>query len=252
MKLLFLSLLTLSAFAEDNFSFSEITFGGTGCKKGTAQVVTSPNDQTVSILFDDFKVEVPNKFGDNDNDEADDADNQAPGSKSNPKLDHKVCNIILNTNLKSEEQVSHLEFDLDFRGFAALEKGAMARFRARLLGWKGPERAEKKGGQQIAYKIWEGNSIEENWAVTQKVSLPINSPCSRREDRDFKINLKTILQARILKNNNVDSTFATLTMDSSDMVGQLKMKVVTKKCPSRGGGNDRGPRRNYANPSRYR
>ena len=249
MKIFLSLLITLSVFADDNFSFTEITLRGTGCKKGAAQVVTSPNDQAISFLFDDFKVEVPNKVGDNDNDDADDADNQVPDSKLNAKLDHKVCNIVLNTNLKAEEQVDHLEFDVDFRGFAALEKGAMARFRARLLSWNGPERAQRKGGQQIAAKIWEGNSINENWTVTQKINLPVNSPCSRKDDRNFRLNLKTILQARILKNQSADSTFASLTMDSSDVTGQLKMKVVTKKCTQRGGGNGNGPRRNYAFPS---
>jgi len=249
---LFLTLSSLSVFAQDNFSFTEITLRGTGCKKGTAQVVTSPDDQAISFLFDEFKVEVPNRLGDNDNDDADDEDNRTPESKLNERLDHKVCNIILNTNLKSDEQVSHLEFDLDFRGFTGLEKGSMARFRARLLGWNGPERAQRKGAQQIASKIWEGSSVNENWTVTQKVNLPVNSPCSRREDRIFKMNLKTILQARILKNQSVDSTFATLTMDSSDVVGHLKMKVVTKKCAPRGPNPGRGPRRAYAFPARLR
>jgi hypothetical protein len=217
-------------------------------------VVTSPNDQAISFLFDEFKVEVPNRSGDNDNDDTDEDDNRAPESRLNEKLDHKVCNIILNTNLKPLEQVSHLEFDLDFRGFTGLEKGAMARFRAKLLGWNGPERAQRKGSQQIASKVWEGNSVNENWTVTQKVNLPVNSPCSKKEDRVFRMNLKTILQARILKHQSIDSTFATLSLDSSDVVGHLKMKVVTKKCPERGpGGNGRGPnRRAYAFPSRNR
>ncbi len=252
MKYLFFVFLTLSSFADDNFSFTEINLRGTGCKKGTAQVVTSPNDQTISFLFDEFKVEVPNKLGDNDNDDADDADNRVPESKLNERLDHKVCNIILNTNLKADEQVSHLEFDLDFRGFTGLEKGAMARFRARLLSWNGPERAQRKAAQQIASKVWEGTSINENWTVSQKVNIPVNSPCSRKDDKNFKLNLKTILQARILKNQSVDSTFATLTMDSSDVVGHMKMRVVTKKCAPRGPNPGRGPRRDYANPSRHR
>jgi len=255
MKLFISLLLTISSFslfAEDNFSFSEIDLRGTGCKKGAASVTTSPNNQAISFLFDDFKVEVPNRLGNNDNDDADDQDNSTPESKLNEKLDHKVCNIILNTNLKSDEQVSHLEFDLDFRGFTAMEKGAMARFRARLLSWNGPERAQRKGAQQIAAKIWEGSAIDENWTVTQKVNLPVNSPCSKKDDRNFRLNLKLILQARIQKQFSVDSTFATVTMDSSDLVGQLKMKVVTKKCAPRGpNGGGRGPnRRNYRNMAR--
>ncbi|MFI5391871.1 MAG: DUF4360 domain-containing protein [Bacteriovoracales bacterium] len=250
MKYLIFVFMTLSTFADDNFSFSEINLKGTGCKNGTAQIVTSPNDQTISFLFDDFKVEVPNKLGDNDNDDMDDEDNKVPESKLNARLDHKVCNIVLNTNLKADEMVDHLEFDLDFRGFTGLEKGAMARFRARLLTWNGPERAQKKGSQ-IASKIWEGSSISDNWTISQKVNIPVNSPCSRKDDKNFRVNLKTILQARILKNQSVDSTFATLTMDSSDVVGHMKMRVVTKKCAPRGPNPDRGPRRNYANPSRH-
>ena len=255
MKLLISLLITASSFslfADDNFSFSEINLRGTGCKQGTASVVTSPDNQAISFLFDDFKVEVPNRLGNNDNDDSDDQDNSTPESKLNEKLDHKVCNIILNTNLKADEQVSHLEFDLDFRGFTGMEKGSMARFRARLLSWNGPERAQRKAAQQIAAKMWEGAAINENWTVTQKVSLPINSPCSRKDDKNFKLNLKLILQARIQKQFRADSTFATVTMDSSDLAGQLKMKVVTKKCEPRGPNGGRGPgRRNYANMARF-
>jgi hypothetical protein len=229
--LIYALLFFFNVYADDNFSFGDILLRGTGCKNNSARIVKTEDQQTISFLFDDFRAEVPNKVGENDNDDNDPEDHKTPDSKINQKLDHKMCDIILNANIKPGEQISHLEFSVDFRGSANLDKGAIARFRAKLSNWKGPNHSERKEANEIANKEWKGNSISEDWTISKVVNVPINSPCSRREDKALQLGIKTILQARILNEVPLDSTFAQVSLDSTDMKGHMRIKVVTKRCP---------------------
>jgi hypothetical protein len=63
MKLsLFSALFTLllvspTLFAQINFN--NVTYGGTGCPQGTVSTAVSPDGSSLSILFDEFRAEVP-------------------------------------------------------------------------------------------------------------------------------------------------------------------------------------------------
>jgi hypothetical protein len=242
---LILFLITTNALASEVFTFGEISLKGSGCKRGTAQVVKSPDQQVVSILFDEFSVEVPNISGDNDNDKLD-MDNPSPMSRFSEKLDHKTCNIVLNTNLTSEEKVTHIEVTMDFRGFTQVEKGAMAQFKGRLMNWNGPQRSLKSLKQVFANKIWKAGQ-DDDWALTKTVTIPVNGPCSKKGDRKFKAVINTTLQARLLGRRPIEEAFAMAAMDSGDLTGTLKMKIKTAKCR----GRYTPPRRRYV-PSRRR
>ena len=65
----FLGLSGLTQKAHASFQFGEITARGRGCPEGTTQVVKSPDQKAMSILFDQFMAEVPQFDNDNDNDE---------------------------------------------------------------------------------------------------------------------------------------------------------------------------------------
>ena len=228
-KLIFLVILiSTNVLASENFSFGEISLRGSGCKRGTAQVVKSPGSQVVSILFDEFIVEVPNISGDNDNDKSD-MDNPTPMSRFNERLDHKTCNIILNSNLTSEEKVTHIELTVDFRGFTQVEKGATASFKGRLMNWNGPQRSKRNSRQIFANKTWKGGQ-DDDWAISKTVKIPINGPCSKRGDQKFRAVINTTLQARLLGRRPLEEAFALVAMDSGDLTGTLRMKIKTAKC----------------------
>jgi len=226
--ILIIFLISTNIWASEKFTFGDISLRGSGCKRGTAQVVKSPDDQVVSILFDEFSVEVPNLSSNNDNDKKD-IDNPSPASRFSEKLDHKTCNIILNSNLTNGEKVTHLELTLDFRGFTQVQKGAMAQFKGRLMNWNGPQRSKKIMKQVFVNKIWKAGQ-DDDWALTKTLKIPINGPCSKRGDRQFKAIIKTTLQARLLGRRPLEEAFALAAMDSGDLTGTLKMKIKTAKC----------------------
>ena len=67
------SFLTLSAIiffattANAQVSFNNVTHSGTGCPQGTVSTAISPDGSSISILFDEFRAEVPQFDGNNDN-----------------------------------------------------------------------------------------------------------------------------------------------------------------------------------------
>jgi hypothetical protein len=78
------------------------SYGGTGCPAGTASVSVSPDNLSLSILFDQYVVE-------------------AGGSKS---FDRKNCNIAIPVKVPQGYSVS--VFAIDYRGFIGLPAGGRA------------------------------------------------------------------------------------------------------------------------------
>jgi hypothetical protein len=77
-------------------------YGGTGCPAGSASVSLSPDNKSISFLFDQYVVE-------------------AGGDKS---FDRKNCNIAIPVRVPNGYSVS--VFAIDYRGFTGLPSGAQA------------------------------------------------------------------------------------------------------------------------------
>lgn len=80
----------------------EPAYGGTGCPAGSASVALSPDQQSLSILFDQYVVE-------------------AGGGKT---FDRKNCNIAIPVHVPQGYSVSVIA--IDYRGFIGLPAGARA------------------------------------------------------------------------------------------------------------------------------
>jgi hypothetical protein len=95
--------LLLSGLAHaQGLSLGQPAYGGTGCPAGTASVTLSPDQLSLSILFDQYVVE-------------------AGGSKS---FDRKNCNIAIPVTVPQGYSVS--VFAIDYRGFVGLPAGGRA------------------------------------------------------------------------------------------------------------------------------
>lgn len=77
-------------------------YGGTGCPGGSASVSLSPDQQSISFLFDQYVVE-------------------AGGTKS---FDRKNCNIAIPVKVPNGYSIS--VFAIDYRGFYGLPSGGSA------------------------------------------------------------------------------------------------------------------------------
>lgn len=96
--------LTQAVFAEDAF-ISKVNYGGTGCKNDSAVAVLSPDQNILSLLFDDFLVE-------------------AGGESSNHV--RKNCDVKLEISVPEDKRIVIKK--IDYRGYAIVPAKAHVRF----------------------------------------------------------------------------------------------------------------------------
>lgn len=106
-----------NAQARDQLRLGQPAYGGTGCPAGSASVTLSPDQSALSILFDEYLVE-------------------AGGDLS--RIDRKSCNIAIPVHVPQGYSVSI--FQVDYRGYAYVPRGSMARFNVEYFfaGSRGP------------------------------------------------------------------------------------------------------------------
>src|SRR5210317_411071 len=126
--------------ADTNFRFKDINLLGKGCPDGTFSVVKSPDDQTVSIIFDQFSVEVP---------------------QENKLIDSKSCDIHISSILKNNERVTSIDIDVDYRGFVSIEGNAIAKLQTYLLSWSGPQKGKLKRKNLAIDKNWSKGAMDD-------------------------------------------------------------------------------------------
>lgn len=229
MKLIFtlaISLLTVNAFSamNKNFKFNRVGLTGKGCPLSETSIIESPDQNAVSILFDSFSVEVPQYRNNNDN-------NELGGSEiNNPRLDYKVCNMDIDTELSEGEQISSVEISVDLRGGLILEGDARAEFRSLVIGMNGLGLKNKNSNNYIANESWDNTLSNNEWIVSKTMNIPVQSGCGKPNDGTFNLKIKNIILAKLARRSDLSTSFATLALDSADLVGQYKIKVHTKKC----------------------
>lgn len=106
-------------FAQDvDISLGEPGYGGTGCPDGTVSVTLSPDHKSLSLLFDQYQVEV--------------------GGETGKSFDRKSCNIAIPVFVPQGFTVSILK--IDFRGFNHLPQSATSQFNVEYFfaGERGP------------------------------------------------------------------------------------------------------------------
>jgi len=110
--------LTAPAFASGDISLGEPGYGGTGCPDGTVSVTLSPDQKSLSLLFDQYQVAV--------------------GGETGKSFDRKSCNIAIPVHVPQGLSVSILK--IDFRGFNHLPQSATSQFNVEYFfaGTRGP------------------------------------------------------------------------------------------------------------------
>lgn len=259
MKMNWKALLTLSAAVvtmsptayAQGFKFDGTQFQGSGCKRGTTSTVTSPDGKSLSILFDDFIVEVPQVSGDNDNDFVNEL-NPRKALKNDRNIDHKRCAMFINTDLPEGEIIDSIKIKLDMRGSSYIEDNAQVVFQSFLRDWRGLSRSFQnvRQGQLLTRKVWNKNNFEDEWTVSKTVTIPINTGCHERQRNKVAFVLNNALMAKLgparpaRGNGGNGFSFgrgedfsmegmAYSSIDSHDFGGKLDFTVITKPCGSR-------------------
>lgn len=221
-----------SAFGQINFD--QVVYRGTGCPQGTVSTAVSPDGSTLSILFDEFRAEVPQYDGNNDN------DSLPPGrgrNRQSPTLNHKNCALSFTANLPQGTKAESLEVSMQARGAVILDQGLEGVFASILVGYNGL--AQSRGRPTIiAQKHWRAlrGPLDEEYVASPVAVVNLNSGCANHQGRAIRFDLKNHIQAEIPSGDTSKS--GVITMDSADMKGMLRFTLRTRPC----GGGRMSPR----------
>jgi hypothetical protein len=189
-----ISLLTLSVSALANdISLGYPAYGGNGCPNGTASAALSPDQKSLSIIFDQFLTEA--------------------GPASRRTLDRKSCNIAIPVFVPNGYSISII--GVDYRGFVSLPQGATAQISAEYFfaGMQGPRFTEAFRGRQ-----------DRDYLFTNKLALEamVWSPCGA--DVNMRVN------ASIMLRNSSRYSDAIATVDSADISAGIIYRVQVRRC----------------------
>lgn len=210
--------------------FNEVTYRGTGCPQGTVSTTMSPDGSTFSVLFDEFRVQVPQYDGINDNNETTRAG--MPANRNTQSLQHKACALSFSAILPEGVMAESLEISLAARGATMLDQGLQGFFASILVGYDGLSRSRGRP-TIVIQKHWRRllNAVDENWTATPSAIIPLNSGCSRGVQKSIRFDLKNHINAEIPTNDLTKSGI--ISVDSVDGSGLLRFRLRTRRC----GGN---------------
>ncbi len=219
-KLIFLSFMLFSFSALAQINFNNVTHSGTGCPQGTVSTLVSPDGTSLSILFDEFRAQVPDYTQIN------------PRTRAAGTLSHKNCAISFIASLPAGVKADSLEISISARGATMLDQGVEASFAAILVGYSGLARS-RGAPTVISAKKWRGlTATDESWLETPRALVPLMSGCSGAQGRDIRFDLKNHVIAEITNGNTSKSGL--ITVDSNDVNGLVKLTLRTSPCGPRG------------------
>ena len=203
---------------------------GTGCPYGTVSATTTDSGQTLSIIFDEFMVQLPDLTGQNDN-----GDIYGSTGGINPHsrfVSNKNCLLNLMAHIEPGYRVDHIELAIDSRGATFLEPGILGRFMSQLDSYSGLAQYESRSGRayMVGRKMWRplATETDENWTITSNVIVPVASRCSTANDQivHFQVKNHMILMNRT-NNENLNAFMA---LDSQDIDSKLELRIQLSSC----------------------
>lgn len=221
------SLVFASAVQAQSVTFRGITYSGTGCPQGTVSTTISPDGSSLSVIFDEFRAEVPQYDGNNDNDGT--TSRGRRNDRNTKTLSHRKCALSFIADLPPGTKADSLEIALDARGATILDPGVEGSFSTILVGYQGI--ANSRGNPTVIInKHWRPRPAaqDENWVASPRPLVNLNSGCSGANGKSIRFDLKNHVSAEITDGNL--SRSGMLSVDSNDVTGLLKFTVRTRPC----------------------
>lgn len=225
--ILIATLLLFISNAHAQIRFGGLTHKGSGCPQGTVGISPSPDNSSVSILFDQFQVQVPQYDQNNDNDTG------RRRGRGDATLDHKACALSFTADIPEGQMVEGIQISIFNRGAAILDQGVNGSLSTVFVGYQGMGRGAGGRPTVLERKIWvtRRSDVNEDWLSEPVMNVPIQSGCAARGSQTLRFDLKNHLEVEI---TNADLTKSGLvTMDSTDVNGSLKISLITRPCGGR-------------------
>lgn len=238
LSLIFIALIS-SQVVKAQMSFEDFRHSGSGCPQGTVGFSVSPDGASASILFDEFMAQVPQFDGDNDNHTV--SSGRLRRTSDDPRIAHKACNLGFSVQIPEGQMVEALEVSIYNRGSTILDAGIRAALSTIFVGHNGLRNiygGAKPSATVLERKMWGAmrnhNHVDvfEDWVSEPVHTIPIQSACASSHDKSVRFELKNHLEVEIM-NNNLNSN-GVIVMDSSDVTGSLRFRVITKACTNSG------------------
>jgi hypothetical protein len=167
-------------------------YGGTGCPAGTVSVTLSPDAQSLSLLFDEYQVQV--------------------GGETGRSIDRKSCNVAIPVHIPQGYSVS--VFKVDYRGYNYLPRYASSQFNVEYFfaGAQGPSFRKNFYGP-----------VDSDYLIQNElgVSKVVWSACGA------DVNLRTNSSIRIKTSGNRE---AMATVDSEDVNAAIIYRLQWRRC----------------------
>jgi hypothetical protein len=181
----------------DDIRLSQPDYGGTGCPAGTVAASLAPDAKTLSIIFDQYGVELD-------------------PSLSGKTRDRKNCQISIPVHIPQGLSVSVLE--LDFRGYNNLPYGASSKLDISYFIGVGTTRSSARFA-----KTFVGPKDDEYLVNNQlQVGAVVWSPCGQ------SVNLRTTTALTLSNPELMDN--AQVTLDSIDVSAGLVYRLQWRTC----------------------
>jgi hypothetical protein len=198
MKLMSSALAIIAAFsmseAHAQLKLGQPAYGGSGCPAGSASVNVSPDQSSLSILFDSFIAEA--------------------GNTTMRRIDRKSCNISIPVQVPQGYSVAI--FQVDYRGFNLVPAaGAMSRIDTEYF-WAGSR------GPRFS-RVFAG-PVTDNYTLSDGLlaSTLVWAPCGA------SVNLRVNSSIMAQSNSRGDQTM--MTVDSADVSSGLIYHVKWRRC----------------------
>lgn len=226
--LLFASTLSASLYAAD-FKLQNIRVGGTGCIPELTQIILAPDSSSASLIFSQYESRVPNTD---------------PNPKVQRSINNLNCNIYVDIKLPVGVKLDSIEIANDVRGFTSLDRGVQGSFRSHLVSRTGlGTESQSRNPELLAEKVWSNvfANQEEDFTVSAVKNISIPSQCSRGSSSDVvTLRLMNAISSQIMPGYENQSQ-GSITVDSSDIKGGLRLRAVTSSCSSGGAVNPGRP-----------
>lgn len=181
-----------SASAQDDIRLGVPGYGGTGCPSGSVSTTLSPDEKSLSLIFDEYAV--------------------SAGGTTGRSFDRKSCNVAIPVHVPQGYSVAVLA--VDYRGFNHLPAGASSQFNVEYFfaGSRGP-----------AFRRNFGGPLDSDYTISNELQAEsvVWSACGA------DVNLRTNSSMRISTVRNAE---AMATVDSEDVNAAIVYHLQWRAC----------------------
>ena len=181
-----------TASAQDDIALGIPGYGGTGCPVGSVSTTLSPDQKSLSLIFDEYAV--------------------SAGGTTGRSFDRRSCNVAIPVHVPQGYSLAVLA--VDYRGFNHLPRGASSQFNVEYFfaGSRGP-----------AFRRSFYGALDSDYSISNELQAEsmVWSPCGA------DVNLRTNSSMRVSTTYNAE---AMATVDSEDVNAAIVYRLSWRRC----------------------